>query len=256
MANKIGWCSKTWNPVWGCLNHCEYCYARGIARFRYKQMYEIEFNHWKKFHPILKDPFHCDWDMDYLSGLKDFKPTFLNAQFDKKLPKKPQRIFVGSMSEIKYWDLVWIQKVLDKIKEYPQHTFIFLTKFPEVYNEWIFPKNCWLGVTITKNIDIWGDGEGHWSSLFNVENIKFISIEPILEKFTAIKFISNFDWVIIGAETGNRKDRVIPKREWIEDMVHYCRDNDIPIYLKDNLKEIYPIEIKEFPYLKGVRINV
>jgi len=30
--NKIGWCDLTFNPVWGCLNHCEYCYARKIAK--------------------------------------------------------------------------------------------------------------------------------------------------------------------------------------------------------------------------------
>ena len=32
IMNKIGWCLMTWNPVWGCRNHCEYCYARGIAK--------------------------------------------------------------------------------------------------------------------------------------------------------------------------------------------------------------------------------
>ena len=25
-----------------------------------------------------------------------------------------------------------------------------------------------------------------------------------------------FDWVIIGAETGNRKGKVVPKKEWID----------------------------------------
>jgi len=58
---------------------------------------------------------------------------------------------------------------------------------------------------------------------------------------------SNIDWVIIGAETGNRKDKVIPKKEWIEDIVNYCNIRNILIYLKDSLKEIYPVEIKEFP---------
>jgi len=38
--NKIGWCDMTWNPVWGCRNNCEYCYARKIAGFRYKQIAE------------------------------------------------------------------------------------------------------------------------------------------------------------------------------------------------------------------------
>ena len=257
MANKIGWCSKTWNPVWGCLNHCEYCYARGIARFRYKQMYEIEFNHWKKFHPILKDPFHCDWDMDYLSGLKDFKPTFLNAQFDKKLPKKPQRIFVGSMSEIYYWEKEWIEKVIEKIRQYRQHTFQFLTKFPEVYSRYKFPDNCWLGVTITNQEDI----HYNWSYFFNIPNRRnvkfFFSFEPLLGEINLSFYLSVdtlhkgfyqlIDWVIIGAETGNRKGKVIPKLEWIVDIVEYCRNNKIPVYLKDSIIKAYPDLAFEYP---------
>ena len=42
MKNKIGWCDRTFNPVGGCLNHCEYCYARGIAKRFWKQMCDKE----------------------------------------------------------------------------------------------------------------------------------------------------------------------------------------------------------------------
>ena len=30
--SKIEWCDETWNPVTGCLNGCEYCYARRTAK--------------------------------------------------------------------------------------------------------------------------------------------------------------------------------------------------------------------------------
>ena len=147
MKNKIGWCNTTWNPVWGCRNHCEYCYARAIAKRFWKQRYNDEFNFYYMAHP------NWVWTGDYLSGLKDFKPTWLEAQFQKKFPKKPQRIFVGSMSEIYHWDEEWIERVIEKVKQYPQHTFIFLTKHMEVYASWVWPKNCILGVTITKGED-------------------------------------------------------------------------------------------------------
>ncbi|GAH27769.1 unnamed protein product, partial [marine sediment metagenome] len=49
------------------------------------------------------------------------------------------------------------------------------------------------------------------------------------------------------AETGNRKNKIIPKKEWIENIIDYCKRDKIPIYLKDSLKDIYPEEIKEFP---------
>jgi protein gp37 len=235
MKNKIGWCNATWNPVWGCLNNCEYCYGRRIAKRFWKQMWAIEFHHsWE--HPTWA------WTGDHLLGLKDFKPTFLDAQFAKGLPKKSQRIFVGSMSEIYYWKDEWMEKVLEKIKQYPQHTFQFLTKFPRIYSKYIFPSNCWLGMTITREEDIDKD----WGYFYNENNKCFFSIEPFLDSINP-ESLECIDWIIIGAETGNRKSKIMPKREWIEKIVNYCRKNNIPIYLKDSLKDIYPEKIKMFP---------
>ena len=211
MPNKIGWCSETYNPVIGCKNNCSYCYARKINQ-RFK--------------------FIKDWN----------NPEWREKSFNRKLPKKPQRIFVGSMSEIYYWEQEWIERVIEKVKQYPQHTFQFLTKYPQVYSNWVFPENCWLGVTITTNID------AEYISNFGVVkgNIYFYSIEPILCQISP-KYLEGINWVIIGAETGNRKGKVIPKIEWIRNIVSYCRDKSIPIYLKNSLKNIYPTEIKEFP---------
>jgi len=234
--NKIGWCTMTFNPCWGCLNHCEYCYARKIAKRFWKQMWKIEANHQWKEHP------GWAWTGDHLEGLKDYKPTWLEAQFQKKLPKKPQRIFVGSMSEINYWEWNWMERVLNKIKQYPRHTFQFLTKFPQAYLNFYFPTNCWLGITIVGNID---KIEFQRFKISNPNNLKFICFEPLIKNVSInLDFI---DWVIVGSETGNRKGKIIPKKEWIEDFVTCCRDNDIPIYLKDSLKDIYLEKIKEFP---------
>ena len=238
MKNKIGWCNMTWNPVWGCLNHCEYCYARKIANFRYKQMVEIEFCHHWKTHPTWA------WTGDYLSGLKDFKLTFLRAQFDKELPKKPQRIFVGSMSEIYYWKDEWLEKVLEKIKLYPQHTFQFLTRYPDIYLRYDFPKNCWLGITIVEGID---NIEYQKFKISNPDNLKFICFEPLFKKI--LINLDGIDWIILGAETGNRKGKVIPKRKWFEEIVYHRNMKRTPIYVKDNLTKYYPEYKghKEFP---------
>lgn len=53
------------------------------------------------------------------------------------------------------------------------------------------------------------------------------------------------DWIIVGAETGNRKDKIIPEREWIERILYNARAEGIPIFLKDNLH--YPKVVREFP---------
>lgn len=232
----------TFNPVWGCRNHCEYCYARGVAKRFWKQMWVIELNHYWKKHPTWA------WTGDHLEGLKDFKPTFLKAQFNKKLPKKPQRIFVGSMSEIYYWKKEWIEMVLNKIREYPQHTFQFLTKFPRVYNKYIFPNNCWLGFTATEEYSF--EENDSYLDNFRYKWHTFISFEPLLGKIDVsnIKYL-NVDWVIIGAETGNRKGKVIPKKQWVWDIIQSCDRYKIPVYIKDNLSKYYTQfkGKKEFP---------
>lgn len=215
MKNKIGWCNMTFNPVVGCKRNCNYCYAREMnTRFRF-----IKF-----------------WN----------EPEWKEDNFRKKFPQKPQKIFIGSMSEIYYWKADWMEKIIEKIKLYPHHVFQFLTKYPDIYfGKYEFPKNCWLGTTITGSLNK-GPMEYYTEKAFNLnkDNLKFISFEPLLEKIEP-----NFkvNWVIIGAETGKRKGKIIPKKVWIERIVNYCRDKNIPIYLKNSLREIYPVEIKEFP---------
>lgn len=236
--NKIGWCDLTFNPVWGCRNHCEYCYARAMAK-RFGAIKFIEEWHYRTEHYMDAVHFKLKNSLDLI----DFKPTFLYSQIGEKLPKKPQRIFVGSMSEIYYWEKFWVEGVIKKIKLYPQHIFQFLTRHPEVYSYYIFPKNCWLGVTIIDNESL-----KNIYLISHLNNMRFISIEPILESINTQLFDDlNLNWIIIGAETGNRKGKIIPEMGWICDIVYYCRVNKIPIYLKDSLKDIYPDRIKEFP---------
>ncbi|MBA7546394.1 hypothetical protein ES705_38784 [subsurface metagenome] len=245
MKNKIGWCNLTFNPVWGCKNvrGCnEYCYARIFAKRFYKKMSDIEFEPYLHF----ANPEDIDNSYNVLNNrLRNFVPTFLYYKFDKKFPKKPQKIFIGSMSEIAHWEVEWVNAVLRKIKQYPQHIFQFLTRYPEVYYRYIFPENCWLGVTITREKDL----ERGFPYLFiTSRNIIFISIEPILEYINPGSFSNaNIDWVILGAETGKRKGKIIPKKDWIENIVNYCKCSNIPVYLKDSLKGIYPENIKMFP---------
>ena len=209
---KIDWCDERWNPVWGCLNHCEYCYARKMAmRF----------------------------------GDKDFLPRWIEKNFVKPCSKKPSRIFVNSMSDICWWEKEWMHKVLDKIENHPEHIFQFLTKKPYIYERYTFPSNCWLGTTITNQSMMNNFADLIFESPWVETNKIFFSIEPILER---IQYYVNPDWVIVGAETGNRKGKVVPRREWITELVDYCKTNQIPVFLKESLREIWGSElIQEFP---------
>ncbi|GAH34422.1 unnamed protein product, partial [marine sediment metagenome] len=218
MKNKIGWCNTTWNPVWGCLNKCPYCYAIKINKRFWAKMIEIERDYHFKKHQSWA------WTGDQLRDLHDFKPTFLEAQFNKKFPKKPQRIFVGSMSEIYYWEDEWLEKILEKVKQYPQHIFQFLTKDPLAYLDYEFPQNCWLGLTITDNKYYSFEYQKFMKA--NPYNLHFICFEPLLEsRYTISIDLEGIDWVILGAESGNRKGKILPGLDPVLAIVRYCQKN-------------------------------
>jgi protein gp37 len=105
-------------------------------------------------------------------------------------------------------------------------------------------ENMWFGQTITGNEN---DGEYLFYAGYNT----FLSIEPLLGEFKAVDMWKHFRWVIIGAETGNRKGKIIPKREWIDNIVKRCRDHNVPVFLKNNLASIWgePL-IQEYPWGK------
>ena len=252
MKNKIGWCNLTFNPVWGCLNNCEYCYARKTAKRFWKLISKKELRFW-----LDNDLPDYDYAVEGTPNfLSKFFPIFLNSHYVKKFPKKPQRIFVGSMSEIFYWEECWMKLILKKIRQYPQHVFQFLTKNPFTYLKYEFPQNCWLGLTIVRTpkypeSDRWGFIEFKRN---NLNNLKFVCLEPLLENIDLGCYLdlTAIDWVIVGAETGNRKDKIIPDKEWLLYIIKYCDLHKIPVFIKDNLLKYYPKfnHIKEFPNYK------
>lgn len=232
---NIEWCDYVYNPVWGCKNNCPYCYARKIAKRFWNVIYKKEIEYNKNKNTYYK------WLEDYLLGLVDFKPVFLDSNYNKKFPKKASNIFVNSMSDVYCWSEVWMKKVIEKIKNHQRHNFIFLTKKPEIYLDYQFPKNCFLGATFTKESD--------FKFLYLLD---FISIEPIQEKIDlsnfSIALSEKLKWIIIGMESGNRKDKIIPDLRWILEIFNFCYDKNIPIFMKDNLKDICDVGlVQEFP---------
>jgi len=239
MKNKIGWCNTTWNPVWGCRNECPYCYAR-IFSNRFRNVIADKENKWSRGRI---------YQGEIANRLRHFVPTLLFSHLYKKLPKKPQRIFIGSMSEIAHWNHHWVDDVISRIKLHPRHIYQFLTRHPKVYLNYNFPKNCWLGMTITDTKDF-NYLEYQKFKISNPDNLKFISFEPLLNEVSIN--LENIDWVILGAETGSRKDKVFVKRCWIESILINCYKKGIPVYIKDSIIKWQPQlkKFKEFPEVK------
>jgi protein gp37 len=187
---KIDWPFEnlyTWNPIFGCLHGCKYCYARKMA-IRFKG---------------------------------SFKPKFDEHIFNDKSIRTPRTrsIFIGSMADV-FGDWVAfhdIQRVLEKIRLNPQHKYIFLTKNPARYLEFDFRGiDCWLGVTLTHG-PTWRAGE-IMHVLKNIGYKTFLSAEPLLGSFQGSNLIKEFDLVIAGALTGQRN--AAPLQEWIDSIVH------------------------------------
>jgi protein gp37 len=237
--SKIEWCDYTWNPVTGCLHGCTYCYARRIAnRFGL----HLETNKPKVLEKKYSYETHCmmTGEKDYISSFYpyDFYPTFHKYRLaEPQKVKKPQKIFVCSMADL-FGDWVpdeWIEEVFKACETAPWHKYLFLTKNFIGYKDIKYTSNIWLGNTITRQKEFIREiGRPLGAN-------RFYSIEPILEPIKLPQNNiprKNVQWVIIGAETGNRKGKVIPKREWVDDIVSQCRQADVPVFMKNSLKDL------------------
>src|ERR1035441_6285100 len=134
MANgsSIEWTESTWNPVTGCSKispGCKHCYAERLAK-RLQAMGQP----------------------NYANG---FNLTLQEHMLELPLRwKKPQTIFVNSMSDLFHRDISveYIQRVFGVMKRANWHRFQVLTKRADRLSEldrlldW--PDNVWMGVSI------------------------------------------------------------------------------------------------------------
>jgi protein gp37 len=252
-----------WNPVTGCRHGCEYCYADRQAK-RYNPRYE-ELKVAARYVGIGKNGLYDisePWEYDgrTLAHPFGFSPTFHRYCLEEpQLKKRPQNIFVCSMADL-FGNWVpdeWIKEVFKACEKATQHRYLFLTKNSERYIDLnkknLLPCRCnyWYGTTTeTENNRYW----------YSENHNFFISIEPIMGEFSNIytevqRLVGAplyLPWAIIGAETGNRKGKVIPKKAWIEDIVSGCRRTGSVVFMKNSLAKIWgkPL-IQEYPWEKG-----
>ena len=178
------------NPVEGCLHGCIYCWARRKAKNKLKNT---------SFRPQLNR-----------KKLKErFKPGYLIFEVDN-----------GDL----WGDWVpreWISAVLGYVRKYPKVYFLFLTKNPARYHEFLdyFPENAVLGATIETNRDDLYKKyrisraplpSERYRAMKELDwDLKIISIEPIL-KFELegfVKWIVDIDplLVFVGYDNWNNK---------------------------------------------------
>lgn len=269
VKNPDGSQGYTWNPITGCLNGCEYCYARKLANGRLRSRYLAN-----------EEVAITGFDMVYIDGNdpKYQDPFYPRAWFDRREPalerKKPKGIFVCDMSDLFGIGIPeeWTQHVITLMRLSPQHRFYLLTKQPQNLAKFSpFPANCWVGVTATNRQMFIEALRG----LKDVRaSVKYISIEPCLERVFSnegwivehapdtrpddafMLTLTGIQLVIIGSLTltladynnsnyalrrglklrrWGKKWTVQPDIEWVREIVETCDEAGVVVFLKNNL---------------------
>ena len=221
-TTKIDWCDSSINLLVGCPNGCDFCYGKK-----------------------LNDRFHFvkDWN----------QVEFFPERAVQLKCKNPKAIFMDSMSDFGVWSKEQVHEVLMAIDKNPQHAYIFLTKtnkdIKNKFNE-NERQNIFTGKSITKGI------------FPNVEmKYDFLSIEP-LHAPVGLKFdlLPKLKQVIIGAETGNRKGKIKPLKEWVDSIVKQCDKRNVKVFMKESLRTLMGADFRQdkliwYYYIDEVKKN-
>jgi len=213
------------------LNGCPFCYAKKIAERFGKDLSPAGCGVAERREPMYHETKNGKWAIaPYPFG---FRPTFHRYRLDEPQKiKNPQRIFVVSMGDLfgPWVPDEWIVSVFEACKKAPQHKYMFLTKFPERYVELARKKllpildNFWYGQSKSE-----GDVFSQYGSYH-----QFVSAEPLFGVVNPY----GFELVILGAETGNRKEKKLPDPEEVADSVMNSFCHNAKIFMKDSLVPI------------------
>ena len=162
------------------------------------------------------------------------EPEFFPERLEALKTKKPYAIFMDSMSDYGLWQFEWLKAVDKAMAENPQHAYIFLTKTNKKGTN-IKTKNVFFGKSITQGIYPGRE-----------EYFDFLSIEP-LHAPVGINFdlLPNLRQVIIGAETGNRKGKIKPKKEWVDSLVKQCDKHKVRVFMKESLRDLMGSDFRQ-----------
>jgi protein gp37 len=207
--SAIEWTESTWNPVTGCNKispGCKNCYAERMAK-RLEAMGQ----------------------KNYANG---FALTLQRHAVQLPLNwKKPQVIFVNSMSDLFHEDIPveFVLRIFDVMKRADWHQFQILTKRSERLLELdsilSWPRHIWMGVSV--------ENQDYTHRLDHLRAtgayIKFLSLEPLLGPLRNLD-LRCIKWVIVGGESGPGARPMDPA--WVIDIREQCRKANVPFFFK------------------------
>jgi len=221
-ASDIEWTEATWNPIAGCTvlsPGCTNCYAmRMAARLQAMGMA-------KYAGTTRKSGKRHVW-----TGRVNIDKAALTAPLNWK---KPQRIFVNSMSDLfqDKADEAFIRQVWRVMERAHWHSFQVLTKRPErmldILSKPEFPTlpNVWLGTSVESE-----DYLDRIDLLRRVPaRVRFISFEPLLGPIVEPN-LRDIHWAIVGGESGPRARPM--EAWWVEQLHEACERQDVAFFFK------------------------
>jgi protein gp37 len=145
--------------------------------------------------------------------------------------KKPQTIFVNSMSDLFHTDVPvdFIQRVFGVMRRANWHRFQVLTKradrVADLDSVLTWAPNIWMGTSVesqdyVSRIDALRRTSAH---------VRFLSLEPLLGPLRDLN-LQGIHWAIVGGESGP-KARLM-ELEWVVDLRAQCRRAKVPFFFK------------------------
>jgi len=209
LMSAIEWTDATWNPVTGCTKvsiGCRNCYAERLS-IRLRAMGRA----------------------NYRNG---FRPTPHETALPLPLRwKKPQMVFVNSMSDLFHEDVPtrFILRVFKVMRRASMHRFQILTKRSQRLLDLdpVLPwaGNIWMGVSV--------ENRDYLSRVDHLRrtgaSVKFVSFEPLLGPLPGLDLMG-IDWVIVGGESGMGARPMDPR--WVIDIRDQCLAAGVPFFFK------------------------
>ncbi len=224
---SISWCTKVFNPVRGCSlvsDGCTNCYAQRQAhRFNFPD-----------------GPYEGLTRMTSSGPVWNGNIKVVENHLDDPLHwQKPERIFVGSMSDLFHPrvpdSLVW--QVWRIMRQTPQHTYLILTKRAERMRDWSHVLNHPMLPNVHLGVSVEHKKMADERIPFLLETpaaVRFLSVEPLLEWVSIYEYLRTgaIGWVIVGGESGpNYRPMEV---SWIRNIHDECSQADVPLFVKQD----------------------
>jgi protein gp37 len=271
--SNIQWTDHTFNPWIGCqkvTDACKFCYAEEFVGTRLKKMGKL----WGPNADRHKTA-NSTWEM----------PRRWNRIASKL--KERHKVFCASLADVfedndkvtEYREELW-----QLIRETPWLDWLILTKRPENIKRFL-PEdwgtgyhNVWLGASVGSEKD-----EEMIRQLIRIPAVvRFLSLEPLLgpvditeilmdgqlhNPLSGVSDISyqgyyKIDWVIVGGESGLKKNARPCNIQWILNIVNDCKKYNVPVLVKQlgsnpvyNSKSTQEVKRLKIIDLKGGDMN-